>query len=556
MDPEPKLQGDVERGRIAELVRFLAAQNQRTGVLEVRSESRGSAKIWFEAGGLLAAETEDLKDEEALSEILNFEDGQFEFTEAEEVPERRISLDVQTVILDALGIAKEEAASGVEPVPSSLSSALKGQTPAGTVTRWKPNPNPGPKLPPRPKPKPKPEPDAEAPSEPGAEPGSVPDAEPAIEPDAVPGTVPGTVPGAEPSADADAEPGAVPDAEPDAVPVPAIEPEPRPEEGSAKSPPGDDGDTPGAPSMRSKLKLAILSALIIAEAIVIVWAVHPRHRRRWEAVVAQEHTAEVEAAAAHERRVGEILARGDAFLQTNDMSSALRCYQDAKILAPADPRIDSIIAGVTAMVRERRLAALAAREAEQRRAQTTAMRQSVDELIALGDKDEQAGDLEAALARYKKALAIDANDRSIQSLILNVQARIEEHEPDAIRGSDEPVIGDEKRRTAERLIVSGDAHRLEKRFQEALSDYTAALVIDPDNKAVRGRIATVRRELSATIRPARPKNEWSAIIRVGSMTVQPLALDAGRSIDMLITAKGGIVSPSSTVARSKQPIFE
>lgn len=307
----------------------------------------------------------------------------------------------------------------------------------------------------------------------------------------------------------------------------------------------DDAAAPTPSPTKTRLKLVVLSSLIVIEAIVIIWAVHPGRRKKWEDAATREQRELAEQAAAHERMISGILERGDAFLEIDDISNALKCYKDAKTLAPDDPRIESIIANARAILRARRLAAQAALESEQRRAQDAALRKRVEDLVTLGDKDEQAGDLTNALARYKEALLIAPDDRTIKSLIANVQARIEEQKADAARADPEPepepAVADEKREEAARLLASGDSKYRKKRYTDALEDYTGALAADPENTVIRDRITTVRKAIALEIQRARPKNEWSMVIRVGSMTVQSLALDNGRSVDMLITARGGVI---------------
>lgn len=301
---------------------------------------------------------------------------------------------------------------------------------------------------------------------------------------------------------------------------------------------------------RRNLAYAILTAIILIEAWMIVGYMYGSGEQSG-IVVAALNAQELQEREVFRRKIEEILARGDAFIEQGNVTSAVQCYSDAKTLAPDDRRIDSIIKNARMVLRDRERVAEQAREAERRMAEVEARRQRVDELIDIGAHEERDGDFGNAMTRYEEARNIDPDSRTIHNLIANVQARLEEQRADTARETAAEEVSAMQAQKAAVLTAAGNAKRRKGDFSGALSDYTAALVITPADASVRSRIAEVREEIEAEIRASRPKNRWSTVVSVGAMTVRTLSLDRGRAIDMLVTAKGGVLRAGKLDSQGK-----
>ena len=536
MEEEAILEGPIEDGTILHILHSLTSRDYFDGLLEITS-SGTTAKIWLKKGQVLAAFGFGLFDEEAVQAILLCRTGDYAFRKTLALPPARIEKNTVDLLLECL--AKVDAEHGTTMV-RAYRAALKQSASKFRVGATTLDPEPAP-------------------------------TEPLVTEESHPGFEEVTAPSAEDEDQAGAEAGdeASPDEEPPA-PDDELEAEERaPEEladikyypkrkkgrqrGAKSAPDAEPEDAkagkqphvvPRGPSRsenRMRVRVPVLVIVTVVEAVVLAWALSPIRRMQIEGKLAQKANQEFDMQDAHLQRINEIIQRGDGLRDAGNLKEALTCYKDAKTLAPDDRRIDTILAQTREAIKRLQDAAIAARRASEHAQKAQLFSTQVNALIEAGDQDERRGDLDGALSRYREAQELSPDNRGISSLIANVRARIKDLRDDAARAVADRRQTEEVLQRVQELISAGNAKRQAGALEGALSDYLDALVFNPGNEAVRREMLAVRKEIEARGAPESSKNTWVVNIRVRSTTVQSVALDEGRAVDIQLSARGGLL---------------
>jgi tetratricopeptide (TPR) repeat protein len=330
---------------------------------------------------------------------------------------------------------------------------------------------------------------------------------------------------------------------------PTVAPPSQPPSGAAAepatpaAPAGADGavsaDKPSRPARRMNQSrvIVLLIVLMLVEAAVVVWALHPARKRHWEAEVLAREQATAQEQATFRLRLDEVIARGDAAMLAGDLVKAVACYRDAQTMDPADRRVVTIMALATAAMRDRASSLESAQRAALNRMHLEELKGRVDRLIELGDVEARAGRMEEALKFYGKALATAPENRGIQSLISRTEERLR---ADALAKSGATRSPDAVARARE-LIAQGDAKRDAGALPGAMTLYTEALLLVPDDAEIRRRVEDLSVLLAQRGAPERKRDEWTLDVRVGASTVRSVDLGGGTVVDMLVTANGGVI---------------
>lgn len=100
-DIDPVLKGSLSLTNITDLVQFLTT-SYKSGMIHLHNHSeRVEGKIFFSAGTLTSVSTDSLSGLDALSEILNWSQGEFQFNPDVTSIERNVGLSVQHAIIEA-----------------------------------------------------------------------------------------------------------------------------------------------------------------------------------------------------------------------------------------------------------------------------------------------------------------------------------------------------------------------------------------------------------------------------------------------------------------------
>ena len=100
-DIDPFLRGSLSLTNITDLVQFLAA-SYKSGMIHVtKHPERIDGKIFFSAGTITNVSTDTLSGLDALSEILNWHQGEFQFNPDVTSIEKNIGLSIQHAIIEA-----------------------------------------------------------------------------------------------------------------------------------------------------------------------------------------------------------------------------------------------------------------------------------------------------------------------------------------------------------------------------------------------------------------------------------------------------------------------
>jgi len=96
--------GELKDLSIVELVQMLNL-NKKSGVLKI--EGRGSGEIYLQGGQLIGAKIDELEGEDAIYELVTFEDGTFNFEVSDEKFPHNIKSGTMNVIMEACRIMDE-----------------------------------------------------------------------------------------------------------------------------------------------------------------------------------------------------------------------------------------------------------------------------------------------------------------------------------------------------------------------------------------------------------------------------------------------------------------
>lgn len=100
-----KLAGSLQEIPIDQVCQLIAGA-EKTGLLQLTLDG-ATARIWFEAGFVIAAEYRGELDQEAFNAFIRQRQGSFAFQAGEPAPVRRVRLPVANVLLEALRVADE-----------------------------------------------------------------------------------------------------------------------------------------------------------------------------------------------------------------------------------------------------------------------------------------------------------------------------------------------------------------------------------------------------------------------------------------------------------------
>lgn len=200
-----------------------------------------------------------------------------------------------------------------------------------------------------------------------------------------------------------------------------------------------------------------------------------------ETAVAQQ-AADKEAAeeqAALQARFDAEVAKGDAAVAKNELTAAVKAYEDALTIIPDEQ-------AVTKKLNNARSGLSAAESA-------AALEKEYNDLIAIADKQFQEENLTAARETYSQAVNLKADETYPKDRLSLIDEQIAEKEKAAANAEQAAKI-----ESANALVLEGDQARKSKKFDQAIAKYEQALAILPERKDVEQKITdTVSEQLAA-----------------------------------------------------------
>ncbi len=507
MDDDAILEGPIEDGTILHILHSLTSQDYFDGLLELTS-SGALAKIWLQKGQVLAAVGFGLFDEEAVQAILLCRSGSYAFRKTAALPPARIEKNTVDLLIECLAKVDEKHGTNMREEYQEIIKKSQNKFYVGAGATDAEEKTNGPLV--------------TEESHPGFEEVSAESvaAEASMdeEDEARPAEAAGNINVYQKK---DRAKTAKSSAEPAGWKKPRI--------------------VAARDSHRGRRLVPVLVTVAVVEAVVLIYSLSPMRQRQMEEKLAAAAAEEFVKQDTHQRRINEIIQRGDTLRDAGELKKSLACYKDAKTLAPDDRRLDTILAQTREAIKRRIATASATRQTADRAEQEKRRTERVNALIEAGDQDERRGDLDGALSKYREAEARDPGNPGISSLIANVGARIMDLQEDAARARADQKQAEEAVRRVKDLINAGSAKRQAGALEGALADYLDALILSPRNEVVRREMLAVRKEIEGRGAPEAGRNTWVVNVRVRSTTVHTMALDEGRVVDIQMSARGGVV---------------
>lgn len=124
-DNDPVLKGSLSLTNITDLVQFLTT-SYKSGMIHVHNHHGGvEGKIFFSAGTLTSVSTDTLSGLDALSEILNWTQGEFQFNPDVTSIERNVGLTVQHAIIEAAVLHDQRSSDDKKGTVLKLNTAIE-----------------------------------------------------------------------------------------------------------------------------------------------------------------------------------------------------------------------------------------------------------------------------------------------------------------------------------------------------------------------------------------------------------------------------------------------
>src|ERR1039457_3457286 len=119
---DPFLKGSLSLTNITDLVQFLAT-SYKSGMIHVTKHPEGvEGKIFFAAGTLTNVSTDTLSGLEGLSDILNWDQGEFQFNPEVTSIDKNIGLSIQHAIIEAAVLHDQRRSDDNKETKSKLST--------------------------------------------------------------------------------------------------------------------------------------------------------------------------------------------------------------------------------------------------------------------------------------------------------------------------------------------------------------------------------------------------------------------------------------------------
>ena len=128
------LQGQLSDGVLTNLLQYLAL-NQANGCLLLRHPKGAMGRVFFESGKVVHIATENDEDVMALSRLLGWTQGRFNFLSGSDIPKRTIKFTLESLLLEASYQADVSSPSGIEDITPDTIFKAKEINPHSTTVK-------------------------------------------------------------------------------------------------------------------------------------------------------------------------------------------------------------------------------------------------------------------------------------------------------------------------------------------------------------------------------------------------------------------------------------
>ena len=200
--------------------------------------------------------------------------------------------------------------------------------------------------------------------------------------------------------------------------------------------------------------------------------------------------AEAAAAAERERKYQEAIALGQKNIDSDELKTALRNFEEARTIKPEESLPKDKIDEINRLIKEREAAALAADKEAAANAEQERIDKEYQAFLDKANEDFDADNLDSAKENYQAALGVKPNEKFPQSRLEKIEQILRDrqsNEEAEAANAEREKVDNEYQALIDKANVAFDKDQLE----DARADYEAALKIKSNEKYPKSRIARI-----------------------------------------------------------------